>query len=76
VAGAADAIEPRIVVLVAIAGAALSEHRDALAALGARHPLALAGAAASEELAHATGARLLAGDPVTEAEALTRDAAV
>ena len=69
----AEALRPRIVVLVAITSPALSERRDAVAALASRWPLALAGAAAGDELARASGARLLAADPVTEAEALTRD---
>jgi DNA-binding transcriptional MerR regulator len=68
----AEALRPRIVVLVAITSPALSERRDAVAALASRWPLALAGAATGEELARAAGARLLVGDPVTEAEALTR----
>jgi MerR family transcriptional regulator, light-induced transcriptional regulator len=71
VAEIAETIAPQIVVLVAITSPALTERRDALAALGARWPLALAGAAAGDELARAAGARLLAGDPVTEAEVLT-----
>jgi methanogenic corrinoid protein MtbC1 len=75
VAETADAVEPRLVVLVAISPDGLDEQRRALEALAARHPLALAGAAASERLARAVGARLLAGDPVSEADALSREPA-
>jgi hypothetical protein len=39
-----------------------------LTALARRAQLALAGAGATPQLAAAAGARLLAGDPVTEAE--------
>jgi MerR family transcriptional regulator, light-induced transcriptional regulator len=69
----AAAIDSQLVVVVAITSTRLEEGKDALAALAAKRPLALAGAAAGDELARATGARLLTADPVTEAEALTRD---
>jgi methanogenic corrinoid protein MtbC1 len=63
-----DARRPDLVVLAA----AVPENLDALApqltALAQRAPLVLAGAGATPELAAAVGARLLAGDPVTEAE--------
>ena len=72
----AEAIRPRLVVLVAISSGALSERVDEVAAIAAHWPLALAGAAADGELTRATGARLLEADPVTEAEALTRDPAL
>jgi hypothetical protein len=39
-----------------------------LTALAQRAPLALAGAGATPQIAAAVGARLLTGDPVTEAE--------
>jgi hypothetical protein len=39
-----------------------------LTALAQRAPLALAGAGATPQIASAAGARLLTGDPVTEAE--------
>jgi MerR family transcriptional regulator, light-induced transcriptional regulator len=39
-----------------------------LTELARRFPLALAGAGATAQLADAAGARLMAGDPVTEAE--------
>jgi len=63
-----DARRPDLVVLAA----AVREHLDALApqltALAECAPLVLAGAGATPELAAAVGARLLTGDPVTEAE--------
>jgi len=63
-----DERHPDLVVLAA----AVPENLDGLApqltALAQRAPLALAGAGATPELAAAVGARLLAGDPVTEAE--------
>ena len=39
-----------------------------LTALAQRAPLALAGAGATPQIASTVGARLLTGDPVTEAE--------
>jgi MerR family transcriptional regulator, light-induced transcriptional regulator len=72
VAETADALEPEIVVVVAIVSPALSGESEALAALAAARALALAGAAAGEELARATGARWLAGDPVTEADRIAQ----
>jgi DNA-binding transcriptional MerR regulator len=68
VAEAADALDPGIVVVVAIASESLARERAALKALARRRPLAVAGTAASQALADAIGARRLAGDPVTEAE--------
>jgi MerR family transcriptional regulator, light-induced transcriptional regulator len=63
-----DARHPDLVVLAA----AVPENLDALApqltALAQRARLVLAGAGATPELAAAVGARLLTGDPVTEAE--------
>jgi MerR family transcriptional regulator, light-induced transcriptional regulator len=63
-----DVRRPDLVVLAA----AVPENLDALApqlmALAQRAPLVLAGAGATPELAAAVGARLLAGDPVTEAQ--------
>jgi MerR family transcriptional regulator, light-induced transcriptional regulator len=47
---------------------ALEPLRAELADLAWRVPLALAGAGATAQIADAAGARLLAGDPVTEAE--------
>ena len=72
VAETADALEPEIVVVLAIVSPALSGEREALEALAAARPLALAGSAAGEGLARATGARWLAGDPVTEADRIAQ----
>jgi MerR family transcriptional regulator, light-induced transcriptional regulator len=65
----AGALDPDIVVLVAIA-AALDDEREALSELAAQRPLALAGSGVSDELAAGVGARRLDRDPVTEAERL------
>jgi DNA-binding transcriptional MerR regulator len=62
------AVEPRIVVVAAVSSDALSAAARELAELAGRVPLALAGAGATAELAAATGASLLADDPVTAAE--------
>ena len=50
------------------AGATSSPYATQLTALAQRAPLALAGAGATPQIAAAVGARLLTGDPVTEAE--------
>jgi DNA-binding transcriptional MerR regulator len=64
-----DLLGPQLVVVSATAPQRLSRARDELTALGRVAPLALAGAGARPALAEAVGARLMAGDPVTEAEA-------
>jgi hypothetical protein len=66
----AQALDPDIVVLVAIV--TTFDDREALAALAAQRPLALAGRTVSDELAAGVGARRLSRDPVTEAERLAR----
>jgi len=70
VAETAEALDPEIVVLVAIA--TTLDEREELAALAAQRSLALAGRTVSDELAAAVGARRLSGDPVTEAERLAQ----
>jgi DNA-binding transcriptional MerR regulator len=65
----AEALDPDIVVLVAIA-TGLEDEREALAVLAAQRPLALAGSGVTDALAESIGARRLGGDPVTEAERL------
>src|SRR3954451_23205560 len=72
VAETADALDPEIVVMIAIVSSALSGERAALRALAAARPLALAGADGGEGLARETGARWLAGDPVTEADRIAQ----
>jgi MerR family transcriptional regulator, light-induced transcriptional regulator len=59
---------PDLVVLAAARPETLEPIRAELTALARRFPLALAGAGATAQFADAAGARLLAGDPVTEAE--------
>jgi methanogenic corrinoid protein MtbC1 len=63
-----DARRPDLVVLAATLPETLEPHAAQLTALAQRAPLVLAGAGATPQIAHAVGARLLTGDPVTEAE--------
>jgi MerR family transcriptional regulator, light-induced transcriptional regulator len=65
---AADASHPDLVVVAATIQQTLDPLQPELASLARSTPLALAGAAATREIAAAVGARLMAGDPVTEAE--------
>jgi MerR family transcriptional regulator, light-induced transcriptional regulator len=65
---AVDAIHPDLVVLAATLPDNLEPLATQLTALAQRARLVLAGAGATPEIAAAVGARLLAGDPVTEAE--------
>jgi DNA-binding transcriptional MerR regulator len=67
---AVDAIRPDLVVLAATLPENLEPLATPLTALAQRAPLVLAGAGATPEIAGTVGARLLAGDPVTEAENL------
>ena len=63
-----EATRPGLVVLAATRPEALEPLRPKLARLARLAPLALAGAGATPQLASAAGARLMAGNPVTEAE--------
>lgn len=63
-----EARHPDLVVLAAAVPENLEALAPQLTALAQRAPLVLAGAGATPELAAAVGARLLTGDPVTEAE--------
>ena len=63
-----DARRPDLVVLAATLPENLEPHATQLTVLARRAPLALAGAGATPQIASAVGARLLTGDPVTEAE--------
>jgi MerR family transcriptional regulator, light-induced transcriptional regulator len=67
-ARAVDVSLPDLVVLAATRAETLEPLGAELAALGRRVPLALAGAGATPQIADAVGARLMTGDPVTEAE--------
>jgi methanogenic corrinoid protein MtbC1 len=67
-ARAAGVSRPDLVVLAAARPETLEPIRAELTALARRFPLALAGAGATAQFAEAAGARLMAGDPVTEAE--------
>ena len=68
IARAAAVSRPDLVVLAASRPQALEPLRAELAGLARRVPLALAGVGATAQIADAAGARLMAGDPVTEAE--------
>jgi DNA-binding transcriptional MerR regulator len=61
---------PAITVLSGVTPARFADVREALRDLAASTRLALAGAGASPALAKATGAHLLEGDPITEADAI------
>jgi MerR family transcriptional regulator, light-induced transcriptional regulator len=65
---AAGAARPELVVLAATLPEILEPLRPELAGLARRAPLALAGPGATPQLASEVGARLMADDPVTEAE--------
>jgi methanogenic corrinoid protein MtbC1 len=65
---AVDASSPDLVVLASTLPETLEPLGPELASLARRAPLALAGAGATAQIASAVGARLMAGDPVTEAE--------
>jgi MerR family transcriptional regulator, light-induced transcriptional regulator len=65
---AAGLSRPDLLVLAATRPQTLESLRAELAALARCVPLALAGAGATPQIATAVRARLLAGDPVTEAE--------
>jgi DNA-binding transcriptional MerR regulator len=65
---AAGASRPELVVLAATLPETLEPLRPELAGLARRAPLALAGPGATPQLASEVGARLMADDPVTEAE--------
>jgi DNA-binding transcriptional MerR regulator len=76
VGDAARKLSPAAVVLVALTPERLAPVRAALAELARECPLLLGGAGASEELARAVGAQLLAGDPVEAATGLARSQVV
>ena len=61
-------VEPRLVVIAAMTSRPLHAAQPHLTELARHVAVALAGAGATEDLARATGASLLDGDPVTAAE--------
>ena len=65
---AARELHPDLAVLAAVTPDRYDRHAAELARLAATVPLGLAGAGASRAPAATIGARLLAGDPVTEAQ--------
>jgi MerR family transcriptional regulator, light-induced transcriptional regulator len=66
-------LEPDSVIVAAATAERLEDVLLDLATLAQAAPLSLAGAGASPELAGKAGAALLEGDPVSEAERLTRE---
>jgi len=64
----ANETHPDLIVLAATLPETLEPLTPQLTALARRAPLALAGPGATPQIAGATGARLLTGDPVTEAQ--------
>jgi len=66
--GTADETHPDLIVLAATLPQNFETVAAQLTALAQRTPLALAGAGATPQIAAAVGARLLTGDPVTEAQ--------
>ncbi|WP_347352341.1 MerR family transcriptional regulator [Intrasporangium sp.] len=67
-AGAVEATSPALVVVAGTDPARFEQVAAEFAELAGRSPLALAGAGATASLARRLGARLLDGDPVTQAE--------
>jgi methanogenic corrinoid protein MtbC1 len=65
--GAVTQLHPDLAVLSAVTARRYEDQEAGLTRLAATVPLALAGAGATDALAHAIGARRLPGDPVTEA---------
>ena len=68
------AVDPSLVVIGAVQPGPLREAADALSGLAGHVTVAVGGAGASPELAAAAGAKLLEGDPVEAATALTEAA--
>jgi DNA-binding transcriptional MerR regulator len=66
-AAAAEQLQPKAVILVALNSKNLSSLREALTKLSSGSRLLLAGAGASDKLAAEVGAELLTGDPVSSA---------
>lgn len=66
-AQAARTVRPALTALSAAVPGRYQPHVADLSRLAAEFPLGLAGAGATQALADATGARLLAGNPVVEA---------
>jgi DNA-binding transcriptional MerR regulator len=69
---AAASLAPALVVLLAVSPARVADAAPALRGLGERHRVALAGAGATGSDPAAPGVLLLTGDPVAEAERVTR----
>ena len=70
IAESAELLRPDAIVLASLEGRRLRAIADDLAAIAAEHPLYLAGAGASRQLAGRLGASMLEGEPVYAARAL------
>jgi methanogenic corrinoid protein MtbC1 len=75
-ADTATTLEPELVTVTSTSPEPFSSHTSELERLAAEVPLALAGRGASEELAARVGARYLGGDPVAEADRVSRESPV
>ena len=69
---AAETIRPEAIVLSAVTADRFEKIADELTALGRHCALAIAGEGATAAIANRVGARLLSGDPVTEAQTVAR----
>ena len=67
-AGAAERLDPRLIVLAALDPERIAEAARELASLAREHDVWLGGARVDEPLAQRAGARLLEGDPIEAAE--------
>ena len=75
-ADTATTLEPELVIVTSTSPEPFSSHASELERLAAEVPLALAGRGASEELAARVGARYLGGDPIAEADRVSRGSAL
>jgi MerR family transcriptional regulator, light-induced transcriptional regulator len=75
-ADTATTVEPELVTVTSTSPEPFGSHASELERLAAEVQLALAGRGASEELAARVGARYLGGDPVAEADRVSRGSAV
>jgi MerR family transcriptional regulator, light-induced transcriptional regulator len=66
-----DAVGPELVVFAVAEGTSLGQHARAIRALAKRVPVAVGGAGISKDQARRLGVRILEGDPVEAAGALT-----
>jgi MerR family transcriptional regulator, light-induced transcriptional regulator len=67
IADTADRLRPALIAVTSVTPRGFRREADTLAAIAREHPLAIAGAGASERLAESLGSSLLHGDPVAAA---------